>query len=368
MSVLLFYLLHRVLVRLAIFRASHSRILTNGGATAFDTFYPNGLRRSRGGEEGSDARAKEVFRAFAAFRDKHCLPSPQTVSDSGIENQHHNKRGTASGTGTGQEEECKHIRDQANVESKGRADAEGPIHHPHGGKTHPKTSRKADFDDDEERTGNNNHYHSGGLPPTSPLWWEARPTEDQATWNGSPSPSPSSAHGACALKDLERRTASAQAAAARLVIAGEILHILRPLVYVIALRKWGRRSWKSWLCSLAVELASARLTAVGVSASRKAATKAAKDSAVALTSLAPLYAMQGISWRRDESDELTRRKLLLVYYVLRDPFFGRFTGPAVERWHQRLGRLPLPLVGWVADKAAELLVGVQKYYTYTSGS
>jgi hypothetical protein len=87
---------------------------------------------------------------------------------------------------------------------------------------------------------------------------------------------------------------------------------------------------------------------------------------VAGTSLAPLYALQGVQWRRDEADELTRRKLQLLFYLARDPFFARYTGPAVERWRRRLGRLPL--LGWAADKAAEVLVGAQKYYSYTAAS
>lgn len=171
---------------------------------------------------------------------------------------------------------------------------------------------------------------------------------------------------ATALRALEGESSSAQAAAARLVITGEVLHILRPLLYVMALRRWGRRSWKPWAISLFLELSSARLTAAGATASRRAAARAARHPAVAGTSLQPLYALQGISWRRDEADELTRRKLLLLYYLARDPFFARFTRPAIERWEKRLGRLPL--VGWLASKAAEVIVGAQKYYSYTAAS
>ncbi len=63
---------------------------------------------------------------------------------------------------------------------------------------------------------------------------------------------------------------------------------------------------------------------------------------------------------------MTRRKLMLAYYLLRDPLFARHTRPVVERWRGRLGAIPL--VGLLADKAAEILLSIQGYYTYTSAS
>lgn len=285
---------HRAVVRFAIFRRSEARILCNGGATAFD---PLLLYSQRGAGRNNEARAKEVFEAFAAFREQHCFP-PIPAGRQGSNNP-----------------------PAMDVDANDPVTADGQ-----------SSGKKA-------------------------LWWEGPPAPAH--------PSPPAANLA-ALKDLEQRAAAAQAAAARLLVGAEVLHILRPLVYVLALRRWGRRSWKPWLLSLVVELASARLTSSGAVASRRAAAEASRDPAVVSTSLAPLYAMQGVAWRRDEADELTRRKLLLLYYLLRDPFFSRFTGPAVERWQGRLGRVPL--VGWITDKAAELLLGVQKYYTYTAAS
>lgn len=71
-------------------------------------------------------------------------------------------------------------------------------------------------------------------------------------------------------------------------------------------------------------------------------------------------------WGREEQDELTRRKLLLAYYLLRDPLFARYTGPALRRWQGLAGRVPL--AGWLTDKLVELVGGVQQYYSYTAAS
>ena len=49
---------------------------------------------------------------------------------------------------------------------------------------------------------------------------------------------------------------SSKGVSGRLFMLGEAVHIFRPLVYVLKIRKFGIRSWTPWLVSLAVELAS----------------------------------------------------------------------------------------------------------------
>lgn len=49
---------------------------------------------------------------------------------------------------------------------------------------------------------------------------------------------------------------SAKGVSGRLLLVGEVVHIFRPLVYVLLIRKFGIKSWTPWLVSLAVELTS----------------------------------------------------------------------------------------------------------------
>ncbi|TVU33591.1 hypothetical protein EJB05_25416 [Eragrostis curvula] len=49
---------------------------------------------------------------------------------------------------------------------------------------------------------------------------------------------------------------SAKGVSGRLFILGEVVHIFRPLVYVLLIRKFGIKSWTPWLVSLAVEVTS----------------------------------------------------------------------------------------------------------------
>jgi hypothetical protein len=315
-------------VRLSILRTSGCRILSNGGATTFDPVMGSpgsigggsGLcgSSSSGKEPGSEAKAREVFTAFAAFRDKHCFVPPRQRKDQ------QTLQTTATENG---DDSLKNLKKQQ-----------------------------------------------------PPLWWEEeekveknvdqsainQQQDEQRTEEVPQGPTNGPLNSMQALKNLEYQTALRQAAAYRLIILGELLHILRPVLYVAALRRWGRRSWKPWTLSLAIELGSNRLTAAGAAASHRAAADAARSPAVAGTALAALYGMQGIQWRREEMDEMTRRKLQLMLGLLRDPFFSRVTGPAVERWEKRLERVPL--IGRISNKVVELLMGIQKYYTYTSGS
>lgn len=317
----------KAIVRISILRASGARILPNGGASAFES--SNRLRHvpSRMGVGiGAATRAKEVLAAFAAFREKHaCGVQPNHVS------KNDDAAPACSSINIDAPSSPQKIYSPEKVENLTSASTTQPV----GGR----------------RWWDEGHLPGGGK---------------QQQGSASASVRYAASFNPGALREVEQRTLAAQSRAARLIIAGELVHVLRPLLYVAALRRWGRRSWTPWVVSLVVELASARLTAAGASYSRQAATAAAQDPTVVGTGLAALYGMQGVRWRREEADELTRRKLLLLFSLLRDPFFGRFTGVAVERWRGLLGTVPL--VGGLVDKAAELLLGMQTYYTYTAAS
>ncbi|XP_044964009.1 peroxisome biogenesis protein 16-like [Hordeum vulgare subsp. vulgare] len=49
---------------------------------------------------------------------------------------------------------------------------------------------------------------------------------------------------------------SSKGVSGRLFMLGEAVHIFRPLIYVLLIRKFGIKSWTPWLVSLAVELTS----------------------------------------------------------------------------------------------------------------
>ncbi|KAJ0113540.1 hypothetical protein Patl1_00335 [Pistacia atlantica] len=67
-----------------------------------------------------------------------------------------------------------------------------------------------------------------------------------------------------------------------------------------------------------------------------------------------------------EKDELKRRKLLWALYVMRDPFFSKYTRKRLEHTGKLLESVPV--IGFLTEKLIELVMGAQTRYTYMSGS
>nr|XP_020027962.1 peroxisomal biogenesis factor 16 isoform X2 [Castor canadensis] len=99
----------------------------------------------------------------------------------------------------------------------------------------------------------------------------------------------------------------------------ESLYITRPLLHLLSLGLWGQRSWTPWLLSGVVDV----------------------------TSLSLLSDRKGLT--RRERLELRRRTILLLYYLLRSPFYDRFSEAKILLLLQLLAD-HIPGVGLVASK------------------
>lgn len=131
-----------------------------------------------------------------------------------------------------------------------------------------------------------------------------------------------------------------------LYVVGEVLFITRPLIYVLFIRKYGARSWIPWFLSLAVDV-----TGMGI-LSRIISTGGTKEQQFHLSV--------------SEQNEVKRRKLLWALYLMRDPFFSKYTRRRLEGTEKGLEHIPV--VGLLAAKVVELITGAQTRYTYMSGS
>ncbi|KAJ1819176.1 hypothetical protein LPJ56_001643 [Coemansia sp. RSA 2599] len=128
-------------------------------------------------------------------------------------------------------------------------------------------------------------------------------------------------------------------------LAGELLFILRPLIYVLGIRKMGKRDWRPWALSLLIELVSRQMIRTDLHSDRRESTSAKHTV---------------------ESDELSRRKWLLLYYILRSPFFDRFTESRLTRIAEWCNNKPLlSLLGSLIQDYQPLW---ENYYFYTAGS
>ncbi|XP_008568736.1 PREDICTED: peroxisomal biogenesis factor 16 isoform X1 [Galeopterus variegatus] len=116
----------------------------------------------------------------------------------------------------------------------------------------------------------------------------------------------------------------------------ESLYIARPLLHLISLGLWGQRSWTPWLLSGVVDV----------------------------TSLSLLSDRKGLT--RRERLELRRRTILLLYYLLRSPFYDRFSEARILFLLQLLAD-HVPGVGLVTRPLMDYLPTWQKIYFYSWG-
>ncbi|XP_069821438.1 peroxisomal biogenesis factor 16 isoform X2 [Dendropsophus ebraccatus] len=116
----------------------------------------------------------------------------------------------------------------------------------------------------------------------------------------------------------------------------ETVHIMRPVTHLASLAVWGQKSWKPWLLAAALDIAS----------------------------LSVLRDIDHLS--RRERGELRRRTLLLFYYLLRSPFYNRYTEIRLLLLLRLLGDY-VPGLGLVARPLMDYLPVWQKIYFYNWG-
>ncbi|KAG3164401.1 hypothetical protein PI124_g11195 [Phytophthora idaei] len=103
-----------------------------------------------------------------------------------------------------------------------------------------------------------------------------------------------------------------------LLVAGEVCHILRPVVYALLRRRRPATSWTPVVVSLLVELSGLALSAAAVK---------------------PVEQLKHVSGDKTK-DELAARKMALLLYLLRDPVFATVTKPATGKAADVLDYVP----------------------------
>ncbi|XP_048402068.1 peroxisomal biogenesis factor 16 isoform X2 [Stegostoma tigrinum] len=119
-------------------------------------------------------------------------------------------------------------------------------------------------------------------------------------------------------------------------ILAESLYITRPLVHLLALGMWGQKSWKPWLLSGIVDIASLSLM---------------RDPK---------------EMRQSERAELRRRTFLLLYYLLRSPFYDCYSETKIL-FLLRILTDYVPGVSLLARPLMDYLPVWQKIYFYNWG-
>lgn len=192
------------------------------------------------------------------------------------------------------------------------------------------------------------HRHQGNLEtPTRPSEIPCKPSDVPCNLESSMRPSDIP----CGPKSISSKSWELPD---ELLVLGEWVFILRPLLYVLLIRRYGLKSWKPWLASLALD-ASGLTTILAA-----AFLKDRKQLSV------PRDCIDRPPFSSEEVQEVKRRQFLMVLYLTRDPFFSMYTRKSLSGAERALR--PIPLIGSLGGKVVEFFTGIQARYCYTSGS
>ncbi|KAI8896247.1 peroxisome membrane protein [Globomyces pollinis-pini] len=122
---------------------------------------------------------------------------------------------------------------------------------------------------------------------------------------------------------------------------GEYLYIFRPLAYLLAIRYYGKSSYKPWLLSLLLEVYS----------------------------ISTSYDLKSLSFKEDvkllEQEEIGKRMSLWIYYLLRNPVYDTIAKPRLAGLAEWTSTKPLiSIIGSVINDYTPLW---ENYHFYTTG-
>ena len=143
-------------------------------------------------------------------------------------------------------------------------------------------------------------------------------------------------------------------------MAGEVIHILRPVIYVSAVRRAGpkNKSWTPFVLSLILEVLSIRCASVASSGKIAASSSSMpKEEIFARAVKKLLTGANATQTCKDEMGEIRRRRGLFAMYLMRSPLFDSLTLPIVQRIAGAFSGLP-----GVGESIESMLIDTLFYY------
>mmetsp|Transcript_1108 Transcript_1108/g.1812 ORF Transcript_1108/g.1812 Transcript_1108/m.1812 type:complete len:406 (+) Transcript_1108:1879-3096(+) len=153
-------------------------------------------------------------------------------------------------------------------------------------------------------------------------------------------------------------------------MAGEVVHIIRPVIYIAHVRRTaGKKSWSPFLVSLLLEAFSLRCTCVATSGADVSMASGVSTEELLSRAVKKFFTTASTAGPREKrtSDEIDRRKMLFALYLMRTPVFDKVTLPAVEKFAGGLGGLP-GVGATLNSMIVETLMYYHRNFFYISGS
>lgn len=159
----------------------------------------------------------------------------------------------------------------------------------------------------------------------------------------------------------------------------EYLWILRPVIYVLALKKWGTRRWEPWTISFAVEYLSNMLRRSAYSSPAMTGQDGANAGGLnpilmGLLQTHPVLRLLSHLIKSSTSNpkptsqvedlEWSKRKRAFLWYLLRGPIWHQYTKVKVNKLCDKVeGKMLLGIVGAMVKEYVPL---VDDLYFYTA--
>ncbi|XP_017883416.1 peroxisomal membrane protein PEX16 isoform X2 [Ceratina calcarata] len=123
----------------------------------------------------------------------------------------------------------------------------------------------------------------------------------------------------------------------RNLILAESLYVVKPLFHLGCMSLTGEKRWPPWLLSLAIDLLSLKIVSLEVA--------------------------RNVSLSKAEKKEIFRRRLALLLYILKSPFYDKYSSVRIETILTTLST-KVPLTKFVTDPIKNYLPHWQNTYFY----
>ncbi|XP_058813796.1 peroxisomal membrane protein PEX16 [Topomyia yanbarensis] len=122
--------------------------------------------------------------------------------------------------------------------------------------------------------------------------------------------------------------------AGRFIRTAELMYILKPMVHLACIRKYGLKSWKSYLVPMAMDVASLRI-----------------------------YYKNRQDLSKEQKQELSRRCVSMLLYLMRSPFYDKYSKDKIAGLLTRIGK-NVPLTGMITSLILSYIPHWQETYFY----
>lgn len=120
----------------------------------------------------------------------------------------------------------------------------------------------------------------------------------------------------------------------RFIRTAELMYIFKPLVHLVCIRRYGIKSWKSYLVPMAIDVASLRI----------------------------YYKNRG-DLSREQKQELSRRCVSMLLYLMRSPFYDKYSKQRIASLLTGIGN-KVPLMGTISSMILSYIPHWQETYFY----